>query len=53
MPIPELGGEPALVAAVEGVHRLGVGVTAYVNGRLADVAAPALAAPEAGEAVLA
>jgi hypothetical protein len=37
VPIPELGGERALVAAVDEVHEQGVAVTAYVNGRLANV----------------
>ena len=37
VPIAELGGERALVAAVDGVHEQGVAVTAYVNGRLANV----------------
>jgi hypothetical protein len=37
VPIAELGGEEALVAAVDRVHKQGVAVTAYVNGRLANV----------------
>ena len=37
VPIPDLGGERALAAAVDGVHREGVAVTAYVNGRLANI----------------
>lgn len=37
VPIPELGGEAALVSAVAGVHDQGVAVTAYVNGRLANI----------------
>jgi len=36
-PIPALGGEEALEDAVDKVHGLGVGVTAYVNGRLCNI----------------
>jgi hypothetical protein len=35
--IPSLGGEETLKAAIAGVHRQGAVVTAYVNGRLANV----------------
>ena len=35
--IPSLGGEESLKAAIAGVHRQGAIVTAYVNGRLANV----------------
>jgi Domain of unknown function (DUF6259) len=37
VPIPDLGGERALRDAVDGVHEVGVAVTAYVNGRLCNV----------------
>jgi hypothetical protein len=37
VPIPELGGREALVAALDGVHEQGAAATAYVNGRISNV----------------
>ena len=37
IPIPDLGGETALVEAIDEAHELGVAVTAYVNGRLCNI----------------
>jgi hypothetical protein len=36
-PIPDLGRETALVKAVDSLHSLGVTVSAYVNGRIANI----------------
>jgi len=36
-PIPDLGGENSLVKAVDSLHSLGVTVSAYINGRIANI----------------
>ena len=37
VPNPDLGGERALIAALDGVHEQGVAATAYMNGRICNV----------------
>ena len=37
IPIPDIGGEHALIEAIDSVHKHGVSVTAYVNGRLCNI----------------
>ena len=36
-PIPDLGGENALIKAVDNLHSLNVTVSAYINGRIANI----------------